>query len=75
MPKQPFMWMDYRHNEDGSMTLGIECDDPNLTFDGHYMCLFPQGKDEKDDTGARQRCEEALKFFKGMRQARRNSGE
>lgn len=66
--------MDYRHN-DGTMTLGIECDDPSLTFDGHYICLFPQGKNEKDDVGTRKRCEEALKFFRGMRQAKRHSGE
>lgn len=36
----PRFWADMRHEND-TMTWGVECDDPALTFDGRYVLIVP----------------------------------
>lgn len=65
MIKQVTAWMDFKHYPDGSMVVGIECNEPDLTFDGHFVCIFPRGEDETDDTEALMRCEIVLQQMEG----------
>ena len=51
MTKQASAWIDVHHGPDG-MTVGIETDDELVTFDGHFICLFPVAPGEKDLAGA-----------------------
>lgn len=43
MPRKhgPKFWIDVYHDDQdtGIMYWGVECDDPDYTFDGHYACL------------------------------------
>lgn len=68
---QASMWVDYKHCHDGSMMLGIESDDKSLTFDGHFVMLFPKGEHEHDDTKAMERANEILKYLRGQKQIKR----
>ena len=71
MKKQPKAWIDFKH-ENNNITVGIECDDPSLTFDGHFICLFPCSPEEKDATEAMKRAEELLKYMRGEKQFQRS---
>lgn len=46
--KQVSAWLDMH----STGVWGIECDDTDLTFDGHYMCLFPRKPEETDAEGS-----------------------
>lgn len=69
--KQRKMWLDYYQTEEGHIIPGIECDDPALTFDGHYICVFPIGKNEEDNTKATERAMEVLAYMQGRKQIKR----
>ncbi len=49
----------------------IECDDPDLTFDGHLICIFSRNSKEKDDTGSRLRASAVLEYMQGKKQIKR----
>lgn len=69
--KKLAVWMDIKHLDSGEMVVGLECDDPRLTFDGHYICLFPcRASEGKDWTGADERCKAVMDYMKGKKQAR-----
>lgn len=67
MTPQPSMWIDITSEGE----VGIECDDKSLTFDGHYVMIFPRGKNDDGIDGAMKRAEEILKFMRGRRQISR----
>ena len=68
--KQPSAWIDHL-SKDGDVIVGIESDDKSLTFDGHYICLFPRAENEKDNDKAQKRAEAVLSFMRGERQIKR----
>jgi hypothetical protein len=71
MKKQPSVWPDFKHMPDGTIEVGIECDDESLTFDGHYICLVPAKPGEKDSTGALARAEKIIAYLQGKHQMKR----
>jgi DNA gyrase inhibitor GyrI len=71
MKQQLSMWVDVYRSDDGEMFVGIECDDPEVTFDGHYVCIFPRHENENDLEGAMERAEFMLSYMKGQRQIKR----
>ncbi len=52
-------WWNYRRDlsDERDMKVGIESNDITLTFDGHFVCLFPRAIGEKDDSEAQARAE------------------
>ena len=64
---QPDAWVDL-HHEGREVTVGIECTDRALTFDGHFACLFPSRADEPDLSGAMARAEGFLEYLQGKKQ-------
>ena len=48
-PTPLHVWWDFRHNEDESIDIGIECADESLTFDGHYLCIIPPRQGESTE--------------------------
>ncbi len=71
LDRQMDVWADIHHADDGTMTWGIECDNKSLTFDGHFMCLFPAAPEDTEMEGARKRAEEVIKYMRGEKQVRR----
>lgn len=69
--KQMSAWLDLHHDGLGKMTWGIECDDPGLTFDGHFICIFPQHTEERDDGGSFRRAQATLEYMQGRKQVAR----
>lgn len=66
--KQVKAWVDMWHDEHtGDMCWGIECDDPDLTFDGHFMCVIP-GAPSASNQGL---AEIILNYMKGKKQIAR----
>jgi len=61
--KQISVWADM--NSEGLW--GVECDDPDLTFDGHYICVIPH----KDPEDGRRIAEAIVAYMQGKKQARR----
>jgi hypothetical protein len=64
--KQPNFWIDLKHHPDGSTVVAIECDDKELTFDGHYVCLFPPKQDETDLVDIINRVDKILNLLRGL---------
>lgn len=69
--KQASAWVDFKHFDDGSLVIGIETDDESLTFDGHFICLFPEAPGEKDSEPAMKRARAVLDYMQGKKQMRR----
>lgn len=65
---QPSVWWDFTKD----LEVGLECSDPSLTFDGHYIAIFPKSSGETDSSGAIKRAEQAIEFMTGKRQMKRN---
>ena len=45
--KRRFFWLDTYTDASGDLMWGIESSDKSLTFDGHFVCVFPRKKGEK----------------------------
>lgn len=73
MKKQTSVWMDFWHGPHNQLEVGIECDDPTLTFDGHYICLVPKRPEETDLTGATARAEKIIAYMRGEKQMKRGT--
>ena len=65
--KQASAWLEIYHYDEGKMCWGIECDDPSLTFDGLFMCIFPGD----DDDHCQKVALEMLDYLVGKKQLRR----
>lgn len=60
------MWLDMKGD-----CWGIECDDPAMTFDGHFICLFPRRADEINEDGSHERASAVIDYMQGRKQAKR----
>lgn len=71
MIKQMNAWLDMYHGPDGIIMWGIECDEPTMTFDGHYICIFPVANDEEGLDGSQSRAQCVLDYMQGKKQIAR----
>lgn len=64
--ERPSVWLDTT-TINGKLMWGLECSDKSLTYDGHYICIFPYEDQEK----ARQVGEMLLDAIQGKFQFKR----
>ncbi len=67
-------WLEVYHSPDGQMMFGIECDDPTLTFDGHYVCVFPPKEGESYLDQSQERAQFVLDCMLGEKKISRGVG-
>jgi hypothetical protein len=61
------VWADIRHNPDGTMSWGVECDNPALTIDGHFLTVIPGDATEQTRKQAEHLVESLKTFSIGKR--------
>ncbi len=67
MKRQLNVWLDINHNGEWC----IECDDPEITCDGHIICVFPWRVCETNSDGSESRAKIVLSYMRGERQVSR----